>query len=622
MKTIYSIIHYLVIIIAITSITPTANADSLDKKDKDLQNIIVKIKMNNPGGDKKESIKDDDKLQQEIMNISTNLKKSLDTNNIQNSKLYYAELTKRSILQFLQSEGYYAAIVDFFIDKNPSEATSQDVITYEITLGQRYIITDIKIINKHNNKTNVSLIDLDKLLIKKGDYAIAQNIIDAAKIIHNEIEDKYCLIKLSITHEAIINHTNNTLEVTYIITAGEEAYIKSISFEGLKSLKSNYVRKVIPIKDGQCFKNKTISEAIIELQKTGLFNTIKPIIPTSPDRDEKIDIKFQLKERKHRTIKTGLRYDTDLGIGATLALEHRNIFGSGENMELKIFGNQKEHSAEITFTKPFFLHDKQNLKLSTSFTKEENKSYDSQEFSIYGGIERYLTKNVTIGAGNRYAYSKIEEHNVNNTLSYDSFPFYITRDTRNNIMDPSSGHLLRAEIEPTFNLSSKNKKQDNNFTLTRLSGTAYLKLTEDETSIIALKATIASIAGAKVEEIPANKRLYVGGAGSIRGYQSKFIGHNHNIITDKLYGKSSLETSIEFRQKITDNIGVVLFLDSGHSYGSTLPDPHDRLQHGAGIGLRYYTSFFGPIRADIAMPINKEKNHKSWQLYIGIGQNF
>ncbi len=42
---------------------------------------------------------------------------------------------------------------------------------------------------------------------------------------------------------------------------------------------------------------------------------------------------------------------------------------------------------------------------------------------------------------------------------------------------------------------------------------------------------------------------------------------------------------------------------------------------GAGIGVRYYTSI-GPIRLDVAVPLNREPGGDAFELYIGIGQAF
>ncbi len=42
---------------------------------------------------------------------------------------------------------------------------------------------------------------------------------------------------------------------------------------------------------------------------------------------------------------------------------------------------------------------------------------------------------------------------------------------------------------------------------------------------------------------------------------------------------------------------------------------------GAGLGLRYYTAI-GPIRLDVAMPLNKGPYDPDWALYVGLGQAF
>ena len=76
------------------------------------------------------------------------------------------------------------------------------------------------------------------------------------------------------------------------------------------------------------------------------------------------------------------------------------------------------------------------------------------------------------------------------------------------------------------------------------------------------------------------------------------------------------------RFKITSDIGGVAFIDGGNVYNGAFPDFKDGYFWGAGIGARYYTGF-GPIRFDIATPLNKrEEQPQSFQIYISIGQAF
>ncbi len=45
------------------------------------------------------------------------------------------------------------------------------------------------------------------------------------------------------------------------------------------------------------------------------------------------------------------------------------------------------------------------------------------------------------------------------------------------------------------------------------------------------------------------------------------------------------------------------------------------LRVGAGAGARYYTPF-GPIRLDVAVPLNRDRGDDAFEIYVGIGQAF
>ena len=45
------------------------------------------------------------------------------------------------------------------------------------------------------------------------------------------------------------------------------------------------------------------------------------------------------------------------------------------------------------------------------------------------------------------------------------------------------------------------------------------------------------------------------------------------------------------------------------------------LRYGVGIGGRYYTNF-GPLRIDVATPVNRQRGESKVALYISIGQAF
>jgi translocation and assembly module TamA len=89
---------------------------------------------------------------------------------------------------------------------------------------------------------------------------------------------------------------------------------------------------------------------------------------------------------------------------------------------------------------------------------------------------------------------------------------------------------------------------------------------------------------------------------------------------DPIGGRSLNEFSIEARVHAFGNFGLVPFVDAGNLYTSALPKLTS-LRYGAGIGVRYYSSF-GPIRLDVGTPINPQKGDSRIAVYVSLGQAF
>ena len=85
-------------------------------------------------------------------------------------------------------------------------------------------------------------------------------------------------------------------------------------------------------------------------------------------------------------------------------------------------------------------------------------------------------------------------------------------------------------------------------------------------------------------------------------------------------GKSLVEFGVETRWRITDDIGIVPFVDGGGAFEGSVPD-FDGLRFAAGLGLRYYTPI-GPLRLDIATPIDRRSGENLIEFYISLGQAF
>jgi translocation and assembly module TamA len=67
-------------------------------------------------------------------------------------------------------------------------------------------------------------------------------------------------------------------------------------------------------------------------------------------------------------------------------------------------------------------------------------------------------------------------------------------------------------------------------------------------------------------------------------------------------------------------VSIVPFVDAGSVGPNAAPD-FNQVRFGAGIGVRYYTDF-GPIRVDVATPINPGPDDGPIAVYVSLGQAF
>ena len=133
-------------------------------------------------------------------------------------------------------------------------------------------------------------------------------------------------------------------------------------------------------------------------------------------------------------------------------------------------------------------------------------------------------------------------------------------------------------------------------------------------------ANVGAIVGAERNEIPADERFYAGGGGSIRGYAYQTVAPLSG--TDPIGGRSIFELSLELRLKLTEQFGLVTFLDGGNAFTSQTPDFRESLLWGTGLGFRYYTPI-GPLRLDVAFPLDRREGiDDSFQVYVSLGQAF
>jgi translocation and assembly module TamA len=138
-------------------------------------------------------------------------------------------------------------------------------------------------------------------------------------------------------------------------------------------------------------------------------------------------------------------------------------------------------------------------------------------------------------------------------------------------------------------------------------------------SVIAIRGLVGSVQGATDFDLPPDQRFYGGGSATVRGFRYQSIGPQ--FVDNTPIGGTSIDAAtIELRQRLWGNIGAAAFIDAGQVAEGSAPFA-GRLEEGAGVGARYYTAI-GPIRVDLAVPINPIPHGDSFEIYLGLGEAF
>ncbi|HEX2793737.1 MAG TPA: BamA/TamA family outer membrane protein, partial [Croceicoccus sp.] len=182
---------------------------------------------------------------------------------------------------------------------------------------------------------------------------------------------------------------------------------------------------------------------------------------------------------------------------------------------------------------------------------------------------------------------------------------------------PTRGWRLEGWLSPEI---STNNGVEATYARASIEGRYYQPVGEG--IVVAARAKLGTIQGTTLDHIAPSRRLYAGGGGSVRGYGYQQIGPQ-DTLGEPTGGRALTEFSLETRVRtgmFDGALSVVPFVDAGAVDTTTTPRLRD-LQFGAGIGVRYHTSF-GPLRVDVATPLNRRPGDGRIAVYVALGQAF
>lgn len=502
----------------------------------------------------------------------------------------------------LRAEGYYAAELSF--------ALRQSQIVYSVNPGPLYRIAQLSL----ELPPDISVAD-GVVTLRQGDVLNAAAVHGAVEALRQYVASEFCLYKVNVRYSAKVLHDSRAAELKLTLEQSPEVSVGEITFIGLQSVEQDYLRQRLPFKTGDCFKTAALERAHLQLMQTSLL--VRADIQPGQPVAGRVPIAIRVAERVHRTLSAGVGFQSDNGVGLSLGWDHRNLMGRAENLSVESLLSATEQRIETTLTVPFFRQREQSLSLFNTAQRIDSDAFTSEQATLGVEIATLLSPHLRASIGFELEFSQVEENAQDGSFTLVSLPLSLNYDLRDNPLDPRRGWVMGAVVRPYQDLGGAGRE----FLQSTVAVSAYHSFAQlPWQPTAALRLAMGSISGIPASQLPANLRFYSGGGGSVRGYPFQTLSSITDGTPDG--GLSFTELSFETRVRWGSDWGAVAFIDGGYAFADASPKLNAELLWGAGLGLRYYTSF-APIRFDIGVPLNQRAQiDDSFQVYISIGQAF
>lgn len=532
---------------------------------------------------------------------------------------------------------------------------NRDVVPVKVIVetGPQFKLRALSIVERGTGRPfDPAVAPPDVLKLKPGDPARTADLRAAnARLVDYFRAQSRPLVKAPLP-SPVVDHASQTVDVSFPVDPGPRAGIGAVSLTGPKTFDPAVVRSFIYLEQGEPYTPKALENARKSIATIPAVGSVRIREGDRLDANGNLPIFVDVTDRARNLVGASAGYSTLDGPTGRAYYENRNLFGGAERLRIEgaTFLAPRNDGTRIKKVGDFKASDI-GARFTVSFLKPALAG-TQWDFLVDGLAERnrtgggrfggYTVRDAGATTALRYRvdealsfqgglkYERGQTSDVLGQVNYQlvGTPFTVRYDTTDKPLDPSRGIRLTGTVTPypTFLGSSAG------FTRANATASAYYALDEDARYVLAGRVGLGSILGGPedVSRIPANYRFFAGGVGSIRGYRAQSVGPS-GPFGFTVGGRSEFDASIEARIKVTDTIGIAPFLDVGGAYRDAIPrlgktsraTGHEGgdTRASAGMGLLYYTGI-GPIRVDLAAPLNPRRGDKPVAVYVSIGQSF
>jgi outer membrane protein insertion porin family len=545
----------------------------------------------------------------------------------------YSRTKLNADLEALRSYYLSRGFLEFRIDSTQVAISpdKQDIsIAINVTEGERFVVSGVKLEGNYLGKE-----DEFKALVKigLGQPYNAETVAETSKAFADYF-GKFGFAFARVDARPEIDRLTNRVNFVLIAEPSRRAYVRRINVAGNNRTRDEVIRREFRQLESAWYDGDKIKLSRDRVDRLGFFTEVNIDTQEVPATTDQVDLTVNVVEKPTGSISLGAGFSSTEKVALSFGVRQENAFGSGNYLATEINTSKYNRTIVISTTDPYFtpegisrtidvfhrttrpyLGDLNAYSLVSSGAGARFGVPFSEIDTVYFGVNLEQT---SIRPGNNLPNAYVEYMQQFGYTS-TSLPFTVgwARDGRDSALVPTQGILQR------FN-SDLSASGDARYVRTNYQIQQYTPLTKKYT--LALNADLGWGQGLSNRPYPLFKNYFVGGLGSVRGFQQSTLGPSDSTNSLYLGGPKKIVLNAELMAPFPGagndrTLRLFAFTDVGRAFGENEKIKLGELRSSIGVGLSWISPM-GPLRFSYALPMRRQVADKIQRLQFQIGTSF
>lgn len=417
------------------------------------------------------------------------------------------------------------------------------------------------------------------------------------------------------------NHREAVLDADIRLQPGPRLSFGEMFLTTESKVRPEAIAKIAGFPTGEVFDPDQVQKVGTRLRRTGAFSSVSLKEATQPNPDGTLDFDATVADQLQRRISFGVELSSRNGLDVSAKWTHRNLWGAAERLQfeaaIRNLGGEEDIDGRLglRLDRPATLGPDDNMFYIAEIERRNRTHYNVTRGLLGIGVRRVFSDNLfgELGVGGGLSLAD-DAFGTGRRFHLVTLPGRLEWDKRDDRVSATSGFFLDTQVRPFIGFSGTESGGQ-----LYVDGRGYLNLMQTGAIVLAGRVQVGSVVGSSLQGTSPEYLFFSGGAGTVRGQAYESLGIP--VGTGVAGGRSLLALSGEVRGRVTEKISLVGFFDFGAVDASSFVDKNSIYHSGAGLGVRYDLGGFGPLRLDLALPVDGPTDD-GLQFYIGIGQAF